>query len=74
VMRCRWALAYACHREPGTVNAACANVTVSGHSHDVPFINGMLIGWQVTLAGSGTAIVNDDPSGAPPDKGSVLLE
>ena len=58
----------------GIVDAACANVTVSGDSQSVPFINGMLIGRQVTLAGNGTAIVNYDPSGAPPDKGSVLLE
>jgi hypothetical protein len=58
----------------GIVDAACANVTVSCSSDNVPFINGMLIGWQVTLAGAGTAIVNYDPSGAPPDKGSVLLE
>jgi hypothetical protein len=58
----------------GIVDAGCANVTVSGNSQDVPFINGMLIGWQVTLAGDGTAIVNYDPSGAPPDKGSVLVE
>jgi hypothetical protein len=58
----------------GIVDVACANVTVSGDSTNNPFINGVLVGWDVTLAGNATAIVNYNPTGSPPDKGSVLVE
>jgi hypothetical protein len=51
----------------------CANLTVTGSSSD-NFIHGAVVGYDVSVAGNGTEIVSYDPSGTPPDKGSVLVE
>lgn len=58
----------------GIVDAPCADLTVSGDATDTPFVNGVVVGYTVTVAGNGSAIVTYDPSGGPPDKGSVLVE
>jgi hypothetical protein len=57
----------------GIIDVPCANLTITGSSSD-NFISGAVVGYDVTVAGSGTEIVNYDPSGTPPDKGSVLVE
>lgn len=58
----------------GVVDAPCADISVSGNSPDPTFVNGVLVGWDVTVAGNALVGVNYDPSGTPPDKGSVLVE
>ncbi len=59
----------------GIVDLACADLTVTGNSTDTsPFVNGAVIGWDVAVAGDGTAVIDYNPSGLPPDKGSVLVQ
>ena len=58
----------------GVLDAPCAAITVSGDATDNPFVNGVVVGYTVTVAGNGSAVVTYDPSGTPPDKGSVLVE
>lgn len=58
----------------GVIDAPCAAVTVTGDSTDNPFVNGAIVGYDVTVAGNGSAIVTYDPSATPADKGSVLVE
>jgi len=58
----------------GVLDAPCAAITVSGDASDNPFVNGVVVGYTVTVAGNGSAVVTYDPSGTPPDKGSVLVE
>ena len=58
----------------GTVDLACANLNIRGNSTNLPFINGALVAWTINIQGTGTALVKYNPLGAPPDRGSVLVE
>jgi hypothetical protein len=59
----------------GIVDAACADLIVTGNSTNTsPFVDGAIVGWDVTVSGNGTAVVDYNPSGLPPDRGSVLVE
>jgi len=58
----------------GVIDTPCATITVSGDATDNPFVNGVVVGYTVAVAGNGSAVVTYDPSGTPADKGSVLVE
>jgi len=58
----------------GVIDTPCAALTVTGDATDNPFVNGVVVGYTVAVAGNGSAVVTYDPSGTPADKGSVLVE
>lgn len=58
----------------GVIDVPCASLTVTGDSTDNPFVNGVVVGYDVTVAGGATAVITYNPAGTPADKGSVLVE
>jgi hypothetical protein len=62
----------------GTIDAACANIALTGSSTSSvaqPLtINGAVIGWIVGAQGSGSVNITYNPGGMTSDLGSVLVE
>jgi Putative Flp pilus-assembly TadE/G-like len=59
----------------GIVDLACTDITVTGNSSNSSWISGALVAWDITIAGSGSGIVTQNPvdaSGLP--SGAVLVQ
>src|SRR5207249_4744866 len=58
----------------GIVDLQCTDITVTGNSTNKSWIDGALVAWDITVAGSGSGIVTQDTGDPPPlPRGAVLV-
>jgi hypothetical protein len=58
----------------GVLDLPCADLTLSGDSANLPLVNGVVVGWEISTQGNAATLVSYNPTGTPADKGSVLVE